>query len=367
MLDGAIEDVTTVEEPQEEKVETDENVKETISESEETSLDEDAEAKKEEESSDTSDEIKVKTETNFAKKVSEEPKQEKDDEVEEEKDDSVVGQILTSLGYEVDEQYEDTTEGLISLTKDMGNQMADDKLRELFEQHPLVGQHLSYVLNGGQSQDFMAANDPRSDYSKMEIGEEDIQAQKYVLSEYFKLKGHDDGFIKELLEDYEDTGKLKSKADVAKTSLVQAQDEYKKGMIEQQKKEQQHYYSEQKKFWDGVYDTIDTSKEFKGISIPEREKTKFFDYLSKPVTKEGYTQRDVDHNGAEMDVKLAIDYLMYKGFKLDKIIDKKARTKSTQRLKDKIKGHQESVKSARKTPRSPSTSVDIDDLNLNLF
>ena len=57
MLDGAIEDVTTVEEPQEEKVETDENVKETISESEETSLDEDAEAKKEEESSDTSDEI----------------------------------------------------------------------------------------------------------------------------------------------------------------------------------------------------------------------------------------------------------------------------------------------------------------------
>ena len=123
----------------------------------------------------------------------------------------------------------------------MGNQMADDKLRELFEQHPLVGQHLSYVLNGGQSQDFMAANDPRSDYSKMEIGEEEIQAQKYVLSEYFKLKGHDDGFIKELLEDYEDTGKLKSKADVAKTSLVQAQDEYKKGMIEQQKKEQQHY------------------------------------------------------------------------------------------------------------------------------
>ena len=68
-----------------------------------------------------------------------------------------------------------------------------------------------------------------------------------------------------------------------------------------------------------------------------------------------------------MDVKLAIDYLMYKGFKLDKLIDKKARTKSTQRLKDKIKGHQESVKSARKTPRNPSTSVDIDDLNLNLF
>ena len=367
VLDGAIEDPVLAEDVQEEQVKTNEDVKEDTSKAEETSLDDDAKAKEEEDSDETG-EIKVKTETNFAKKVSEKPVQKTDDEeVEEEKDDSVVGQILSTLGYEVDEKYEDTTEGLISLTKDMGSQIAEERLKELFDQHPLVGQHLNYVLNGGQSQDFMAANDPRSDFSKMEIGDEDVQAQKYVLSEYFKMKGHDDNFIKELLEDYQDNGKLKSKADIAKESLVKAQEDYKVQMVKQQQEQQKQYYAEQKKFWDGVYTTIDESKEFKGITIPEREKNKFFDYLSKPVTKEGYTQRDVDHSEADMDVKLAIDYLMYKGFKLDKLIDKKARTKSTQRLKDKIKGHQESVKSARKTPRNPSTSVDIDDLNLNLF
>ena len=68
-----------------------------------------------------------------------------------------------------------------------------------------------------------------------------------------------------------------------------------------------------------------------------------------------------------MDTKLAIDYLMYKGFNLDKLIDKKARTKSTRALKDKIKGHTESLKSAKKASRAPSTAVDIDSLDLQLF
>ena len=68
-----------------------------------------------------------------------------------------------------------------------------------------------------------------------------------------------------------------------------------------------------------------------------------------------------------MDVKLAMDYLMYKGFNLDKLIDKKARTKSTQSLKSRIKGHQETIKSARKASRTPSKAVDIEDLDLSLF
>ena len=68
-----------------------------------------------------------------------------------------------------------------------------------------------------------------------------------------------------------------------------------------------------------------------------------------------------------MDVKLAIDYLMFKGFNLDTIIDKKARTKSVKTLKDKIKGHKESLKSAKGARKTSSKPVDIDDLDLSLF
>ena len=361
LIDGGIQDSTEVEELELETNETEETDAKVEEEVAENDLDADAKEKEEEES------IEAPVQKSRAKKETSKSIEEDAEETSEKEDDSIVSQVLSTLGYEVDDAYEDTTEGLVALTKDVGTQIADETLDKLFEQYPLVGKHLEYVMNGGDSQQFMVTNDPRQDYSKIEIKETDTMSQKSVLSEYFRLKGHDKEFIDELLEDYEDSGKLQTKADSALKALAQAQAQHKEQMLEDQRKQQQNYVAEQQKFWDGVYDTIDKSKEFKGISIPEREKNKFFDYLSKPVTKEGYTQRDVDHNEADMDVKLAIDYLMYKGFKLDKLIDKKARTKSTQRLKDKIKGHQESVKSARKTPRNPSTSVDIDDLNLNLF
>ena len=361
LIDGGIQDSTEVEELELETNETEETDAKVEEEVAENDLDADAKEKEEEES------IEAPVQKSRAKKETSKSIEEDAEETSEKEDDSIVSQVLSTLGYEVDDAYEDTTEGLVALTKDVGTQIADETLDKLFEQYPLVGKHLEYVMNGGDSQQFMVTNDPRQDYSKIEIKETDTMSQKYVLSEYFRLKGHDKEFIDELLEDYEDSGKLQTKADSALKALAQAQAQHKEQMLEDQRKQQQNYVAEQQKFWDGVYDTIDKSKEFKGISIPEREKNKFFDYLSKPVTKEGYTQRDLDHNGSDMDVKLAIDYLMFKGFNLDKIINKKARTKSTRALKDKIKGHKESLKSAKKASRAPSTAVDIDSLDLSLF
>jgi len=361
LIDGGIQDSVEVEELDLETNETEETNTQPEEENAENDLDADAQEKEEEES------VEEPVQKSRAKKETSESIEKDAEEVSEKEDDSIVGQVLSTLGYEVDDNYEDTTEGLVALTKDVGTQMADETLDKLFEQYPLVGKHLEYVMNGGDSQQFMTTNDPRQDYSKMTIKETDTMSQKSVLSEYFRLKGHDKEFIDELLEDYEDSGKLQSKADSALKALVDVQAQYKEQMLTEQKQKQQTAIAEQKEFWDGVYDTIDKSKEFKGISIPEREKNKFFNYLSQPVTKEGYTQRDVDHNGSDMDVKLAIDYLMFKGFNLDKIINKKARTKSTRALKDKIKGHKESLKSAKKASRAPSTAVDIDNLDLSLF
>ena len=367
MLDGGIEEVVeTTEEPQIEK--PIENVETAQTQTEETSLDDDVKAKQQEDSRQgqvlAEAEIPPAPETPTSEETSETTKEE---ESKEEVDDSVIGQVLSSLGYETEDKYEDTPEGLTKMAKDVGNQMAEEQLDVLFQKFPLVRDHLQYVMSGGDSQDFMAVNDPRGDYSRMRIQEKDVAGQKYILSEYFKTKGHDNKFINELLDDYQESGKLFAKAQNAQKSLATAQQQYKKQMLVQQQKAQQQQVQEQNKFWNGVYNTIDQSKEFQGIQIAEREKGKFFDYLSKPVTKEGYTQRDIDYSQAKMDVKLAMDYLMYKGFNLDKLIDKKARTKSTQSLKSRIKGHQETIKSARKASKAPSKAVDIEDLDLSLF
>jgi hypothetical protein len=291
--------------------------------------------------------------------------EEEEDEDREPVESTVVAEILDKLGYETEEEYDDTPEGLLAMTQDIGKQMAEDQLDQLFENFPLVKNHLEYVLNGGESTEFMKAYDPQLDYNQIELVEDDTRSQKGVLADYFATKGHDNEFINELLTDYEDTGKLYQKAEAARRALGKMQEQSRQQLVASQKEQKEQQEIQQQEFWNGVYETIESNNEFAGITVPNREKSKFFDYISTPVTKDGRTQRDLDHAEAEMETKLAIDYLMYKGFDLQKLVEKKARTSNAKSLKERISRNEERVKSARGRQRRKSKQVDLDDLDLN--
>ena len=211
----------------------------------------------------------------------------------------------------------------------------------------------------------MQAYDPNMDYNTLAISESDIASQKAILGDYLAVKGHDSDFINEMLEDYEDTGKLYNKSEAARRALGKYQGEQRDQLMQQQVQQQQEQREELNGFWNGVADTIENANEFAGLTVPEKDKSKFFEYLSKPVNKDGHTQRDVDHLESEMDVKLAIDYLMYKGFDLETIVNTKARTRSTRSLKERIMKNESRVKSARKSNRR-NKNFDVDDLDLTI-
>ena len=251
------------------------------------------------------------------------------------------------------------------MTKDVADKMADTRIDEVLENFPLVKKHLEYVLAGGESNNFMQAYDPRSDYNKISLAEDDSRSQKAILSDYFTTKGHDKEFIEEMLEDYEDSGKLFGKAEQARQALGKQQSAQQEQIVSKQRQEFEAQAQEQTEFWNGVSDTIENSKEFAGLVVPEKEKSKFFKYISTPVNKKGETQRDLDHVKADMETKLGIDYLMYKGFNLETIINTKAKTKSAKSLRDKISKGSSSVKSARKATKSKKM-VDYEDLDLNI-
>tara|TARA_R110001592_G_scaffold83701_1_gene247918 strand:- start:427 stop:1503 length:1077 start_codon:yes stop_codon:yes gene_type:complete len=304
--------------------------------------------------------------------VEEEDKEESDDqEVDEtddedrEADDTVVSEVLDKLGYEAENEYDDTADGLAAMTKDIASQIADDRIDEVLEAFPLVKEHLQYVMNGGQSQNFMQAHDPNLDYNKFELAEDDVRSQKAILSDYFTTKGHDKDFIKEMVNDYSDSGKLHSKAEAARQALGKVQEQSKSQMVEQQQQKLEEKQQEQQEFWNDVSQTIQDSTEFAGLAVPEKEKNKFFNWLSKPVNEKGYTQRDVAHSEATMDMRLAVDYLMYKGFNLDDIVKTKAKTQATRSLRDKISNQEASVKNARRKSRK-SKNIDLDNLDLNI-
>lgn len=277
---------------------------------------------------------------------------------------SVASSIAKALGYELENDYADTEEGLVEFTKDIAQNIAEDQLNELFQQFPLVQKHLDFVLAGGDSEKFFQAYNPNLDYSQYEIDQNDSRTQKAFVSEYFKTKGHDEEFIKDMLEDYEDSGKLYDKALVAQKQLAAIQSREREQIVEQQKREREEQERQQEEFWENVAATIDQGKEFAGIRIPEKEKAKFFDYISAPVDKTGRTRRDMDYANSDLDVKLAIDYLMYKGMNLQDIITTKAKTESAKSLREKIQLNEEKVKNYGKIEKNKAKKFDPDQLDM---
>ncbi len=277
---------------------------------------------------------------------------------------SVADTIARALGYELDAEYADTEEGLIEFTKDIAQNIAEEQLQELFEQFPLVQKHLDFVMAGGDPEKFFDAYNPTLDFNRIEIDASDTRTQKGIVAEFFKSKGHDNEFIKEMLEEFEDSGKLYDKAQHAKKQLGAIQERERGMMVQQQRQQQQLEAQRQQEFWEDVAGRIDEGNEFAGIRIPDREKAKFFDYISAPANKNGQTKRDIDYAQSNIDVKLALDYLMYKGLKLEDIINTKAKSVSTRGLRDRIQGHQERVKNMGKVERGGNKKFDPDSLDM---
>ena len=280
-------------------------------------------------------------------------------------DATIADQISNVLGFEMEHEYDDTVEGLTEYVKDMAQEVAEDQIEDLFRQFPEVQQHLDYVLAGGDSGQFFQAYNPQLDYGNLRVEEGDIGVQKALLAQYFETKGHPEAFIEEMLNDYEDSGKLFSKAQVAQQELAAIQDQQRQQMFEMQQEEYAQFQEEQEEFWGSVADVIEGGNSFGGVTIPDVEKANFFEYISAPVNEEGQTQRDIDYAESDMDIKLAMDYLLYSGFDLEGIINTKARTQSARNLRDRIISNEERVRSAKGAQRRKQKTFDPDQLDIN--
>jgi len=279
-------------------------------------------------------------------------------------EESITDSIAKALGYELEKDYADTEEGLAEFTKDVAKEIAEDQLQALFEQFPTVQKHLDYVLAGGDPDKFFQTYNPSLDYGQIEIDRDDSRTQKGFLTEYLREKGHDDDFIKDMIDDYEDSGKLYDRALNAQKHLAAGQAKEKEQIVARQRETQRQQQQQTEEFWESVATTIEQGKEFAGIKIPDREKAKFFDYISKPVDKQGRTKRDVDYASAEMDAKLALDYLMYKKLELSDIISTKVKSASAQNLRQKIQSNQERVKNFGKAEKGKIKTFDPDQLDI---
>ena len=319
---------------------------------------------------DSDEEKKEVEEEKVEEPVAKEPAPEsetKEHEVEPEVEEgTIVGEILEKFGYDnIDEEFEDTTEGLTRLTEVLSEKLAVETLDSLFEKFPTVQKHLEYVQQGGDPNEFMRAFTPEVDYSRIELKEDDVNAQKKILTEYFIARGTEKDFIGDMLESYEDKGTLKDKAVAAQKALSDAQAAQREAKLQQQRDKYLQQQQQTQKMWEDIGNTISNATDLSGIPISQRDKNKFYDYISKPVDSYGNTQRDIDMQRAELDTKLAMDFLMFKGFELDKFIGKKASTKAAKTLKEKLERNSKRPKSVRTGDGAFNNNIESIDLDFS--
>jgi len=204
----------------------------------------------------------------------------------------------------------------------------------MFEQYPDVAEYFQYRSNNGDPLKYFEAQQAELDYNSIEI-DDNLAVQKRVVIDGMRQAGFGDSEIGEMVDDLEDTGLLKKQAGRYLSRLQATQATRKEQLLAQQAEQAQQQRAEAEAYWSSVQDTINTGN-LKGLGIPQRQRGKFFDWMTNPVADNGATQRDLDRQNIDQETALAVEYLLFQGFDLKKLATSAAATQKVSTLKSKL-------------------------------
>jgi len=251
-------------------------------------------------------------------------------------DDSLISEVMSKLGYDFGEEtFEDTTEGILELTRSAAEKISTETLDNIFNTHPSLKEHFEFLQNGGRSEDYVQMNS-EPDFANLDIsGNSDIQKQ--LLTDYFLAKGEDEAFAQDMIESYEDKGTLAQKAEAAKAAFAKVQTDRRNELLTTQREAAEAKRQATIETWNTVKATVSKATEFSGIAIPEKDRNKFMEYISAPVDKDGRTARDLAASKLTLEQQLTLDYLLFKGMNVGAMVGAKAQTIAANNLRTRLK------------------------------
>lgn len=313
----------------------------------------------EETDEDVVDEDEEDTDDESTDEVTDEDEDEDDEEVEV----SVVDEILATIGFEgeVEKEYDDTVDGLTDFVQDFSKQLANDELKKLPDD---IKHFIQYRQTGGDPKEYFETYYNKTDWNEVEL-QDSSEQQKHIVKEALRKKGYSEDDIKGQIEDFEAADLLHKQAEREIRYLRTKQEEEKENLVKQQEEQRKQQIKQQEEFWNGVSDKIKKENVFNGVPIPKNQKNEFFEYISKPV-QDGMSQRDIDAANADIDTKIAIDYLLYSGFNLDEIVERRAKTQKARGLKDRLKksGKRSLKDKSNRDNKTVRTGDDVDTLDI---
>lgn len=253
----------------------------------------------------------------------------------EDEEPGVIEILRSKLGYAAEGEFSEDYDGIVEFTRSAAEEIAREQLDSVFAQFPDVAEYLQYRYNGGDPKQYFAVNGSQFDYASLDISGDNIAAQKHVVEQWLSLQGFEPEEINDTVQEYLDAGILEKQAERNLKKLQNYQQLQAQQLIEQQRIQAQQQQQEVAQQWNTIKSTIDTGN-LRGFAVPESDKSKFYNWMSQPVDKEGRTQRMIDRQQISIETQVALEYLLYKNFDLNKLVQTTKNTQQAQSLKQKL-------------------------------
>jgi len=261
-------------------------------------------------------------------------------------DESIIGNVIRDFGLEIEDQIEESQEGLTKVVQLAADKLALEKLETLFTEKPELKKFNDYLNAGGKADKFFEVMYPDKDLNN--INKEDTGEQKSVILEYYLEQGYNKEKALAKIQKLEDLDELKTEFEDILEIQIPKQEAAKERLLADQEAQRLQELEDATKYWTNVNEKIKTIDKVKGLNIPLVDKDKLFSYMSKPV-KDGYSQEHIDSITMQEEDRIILAYLKMKKFNINELIKKEA---STQRVTEVLKFKNEKT--------SPSKTVTND-------
>ena len=219
--------------------------------------------------------------------------------------------------------------------------------KALFSKYPDVAQYIQLREQGFSPEE--AKGKEIVDWDKVKITKDTVEEAKKAIKTLYVKRGFSETKADSIIKAYELDNTLESEGKDAVKELKALQEK------EITDRNNQKIYQEQqeKLIAEKEYNTVTqviSNKQFGGIKIADTEVKPFIDYLYKPLDINGNTQAMIDAEQAELDTRLAIEYIRFKKMNLSDIVAMEKNKETVKTIKAKI---------ARHNTSSGSSSSDI--------
>lgn len=282
----------------------------------------------------------------------------------------LINEVRTTLEAELgltfpeDFTVKDTTKGIVDLTVEAIKRKSISAVKDFLEAYPEVKGFFQHMQLGGNPKDYSQSN---IDYKSINIKTLSEDSKLDLLTKAFTAQSvpNKDNLISLIKNAGEE--ELNKNVAGAILYLDKKQEEVVKGREEQIKQQLIVEQEETNKYWNSVEQTIVSKGKLGTITIPNSERRKFFEYLSKPINDNLDSQNSLASEKDSLEFELLVDYLRYKGGDISKLAQHIANEQRVSTLRErasKLKGINGS--SNKFKPNTPKNNVSDSSLDILL-